>query len=1353
MINNRWVINKFGLVDFWYYDHQEFTLSDGKLLFRGTNGSGKSVTMQSFIPLLLDGNKSPERLDPFGTRSRRLENYLLDENTEERIAYLYTEFKRQNTETYLTIGMGMKAQAGKPIDSWYFIINDGRRVGENIYLYKAFEEKVALTKKQLQNELGEACFFTESQQKYMAKVNELLFGYEEVDGYEELLSLLIQLRSPKLSKDFKPTEIYNILTSSLKVLSEDDLRPMSESMENMDQLQNSLEEKERALKAANNIKYHYDKYNRYCLFEKANNYDGMNKEVNEKIKQINLLIAQQTRLATEELENNESFDKVEKELQYAKDKYNSLQDNDGFKIKKRLQEIVNYIEELQKEISNKEKQLEAKKSDRRDKEYKQKDSEDSIEALLVQATRKLQELVEISEEFYFGEGEYLEKEVIKSIDTYDFSYLDDCLNKYLSKIKEVKKLLQEYEAAERSLILKQETVDSLKSQKEYTEEAVRKSNLMLGEVKEEFKDSYNRWSQDNKLFKLDREVLSKLFQFVNEVEGTGEGLSLSDLDAPVAIAYNHQKGSLITSGEFIKRSRRDIEKDIDTIKADIQALMQEKDIEPVREEGVLKNRTSLKQNNIPFIPLYKAIDFDKNTPEDTRRAIESALNEIGILDALIINSKDKEKALSFAEKHWDKYIFTAGNMMRHNLSSYCQVAKEELNGVDKEEVFNVLQSIFLDEDHVFSMDEKGNYVFGAIRGKASENYEPKYIGVLARKRHREQLIEQKKLEIEVLQGDIKELNNQLVSIAADMSLVEEEYKRRPLYKDIQEALNFVLINVRELISLENKLQKAEESFFEAQKEYSGLKAKLYEAAQGIGIEKTLKAYEAAEDALQNFKGKLSDVKVIQGNIKNQYSMMSMLKDDIDTLDLDIDNYYREIAVKKEKLNGFETEKKAQQDALSSFDIGTMEAEMNECIRISEVNPRKLQQLKMRSGEINTAIINIQQSLSEHKDMLTAKDAELKLAQEIFLEELGLKYVVVREPYNPLVLLKEILPIISEEDNKDKGYYLTKLIEAHQTNAGELREFNTKVITLFNEVVSIDINSFSNSRRRYDISCRVQGKDITLNSLVDIVKKDIEELKLLISTEERRIFEEVLLNTISSKISAKIYLSKQWVDKIDSLMSSMNTSSSLTLSLKWLPKKAEREDQLDIAMLLEVLERSGRTSDEDMRKLADHFGDKVKEAIRSYEETGEARNYHSIIKDVLDYRKWFEFRLYFTKKNEKRKELTNNAFFQFSGGEKAMSMYIPLFSAVYARYENARKDCPKIISLDEAFAGVDENNIRDMFRLLKELRLDYILNSQILWGDYDTVDNLSIYELIREENDDVVSVIPYHWNGVEKRCML
>ena len=58
-MNSKWQLSRVGLVDFWYYDEEEFSFRDGRMLLRGANGSGKSVTMQSFIPLLLDGNMRP----------------------------------------------------------------------------------------------------------------------------------------------------------------------------------------------------------------------------------------------------------------------------------------------------------------------------------------------------------------------------------------------------------------------------------------------------------------------------------------------------------------------------------------------------------------------------------------------------------------------------------------------------------------------------------------------------------------------------------------------------------------------------------------------------------------------------------------------------------------------------------------------------------------------------------------------------------------------------------------------------------------------------------------------------------------------------------------------------------------------------------------------------------------------------------------------------------------------------------------------------------------------------------------------------------------------------------------------
>ncbi|NLY80804.1 MAG: TIGR02680 family protein, partial [Lysinibacillus sp.] len=142
-MTSKWELYRAGVLNFWYYDEEFFHFADGKLLLRGSNGSGKSVTMQSFLPVLLDGKKSPDRLDPFGSRDRRMEDYLLGEkelvDRDERTGYLFLEYKRKNSEQYITTGIGLRAKRQKNMDFWGFVVFDNRRIGKDLRLYK--EEK------------------------------------------------------------------------------------------------------------------------------------------------------------------------------------------------------------------------------------------------------------------------------------------------------------------------------------------------------------------------------------------------------------------------------------------------------------------------------------------------------------------------------------------------------------------------------------------------------------------------------------------------------------------------------------------------------------------------------------------------------------------------------------------------------------------------------------------------------------------------------------------------------------------------------------------------------------------------------------------------------------------------------------------------------------------------------------------------------------------------------------------------------------------------------------------------------------------------------------------------------------
>ena len=52
-MSNRWHMHRMGFINFWLYDEETFLFADGRLLLRGQNGSGKSVTTQSLIQMCI----------------------------------------------------------------------------------------------------------------------------------------------------------------------------------------------------------------------------------------------------------------------------------------------------------------------------------------------------------------------------------------------------------------------------------------------------------------------------------------------------------------------------------------------------------------------------------------------------------------------------------------------------------------------------------------------------------------------------------------------------------------------------------------------------------------------------------------------------------------------------------------------------------------------------------------------------------------------------------------------------------------------------------------------------------------------------------------------------------------------------------------------------------------------------------------------------------------------------------------------------------------------------------------------------------------------------------------------------
>ena len=476
-----------------------------------------------------------------------------------------------------------------------------------------------------------------------------------------------------------------------------------------------------------------------------------------------------------------------------------------------------------------------------------------------------------------------------------------------------------------------------------------------------------------------------------------------------------------------------------------------------------------------------------------------------------------------------------------------------------------------------------------------------------------------------------------------------------------------------------------------------------------------------------------------------------LEEDKERIDGDLQDIRYDLSSAQRQLGKLTEEHNSIIQQLKLTDYEQIKERLDACIAWLKDYPDKLEECVENRTKLQARQEALQQQEADEEMQRRGLEEKRKWRSKCFEAELGLGYVTLPEE---LSLEPEKVLLYLEPDTKNLGKeaVITSLNQIYFDNRAFLNEYQVMQNVVFGEMDDARPEGEPEAVRQ-DFTARYQGTKIPFTKLLGHLEEDIAQLLELIKDGDRERFEDILANTVSRKIRGKINASNTWVEKMNALMGSMNTSSGLKLSLRWRSKTAESEDQLDTKELVELLKKDYRLmSEEEAARLSTHFRSKVEEARRHTKDNAGMVSFYQVMKDTLDYRKWFEFQLFSQKKGERMKELTNSVFGTFSGGEKAMSMYVPLFSAVVAKYQGGRTDAPRLISLDEAFAGVDNRNIRDMFRLMTEFEFDFIINSQVLWGDCDTLDALAIYQLIRPENAKFVTVMPYLWNGRAKELL-
>ncbi|MBS9373013.1 TIGR02680 family protein [Rhodococcus sp. B50] len=1382
---DRWRLRRAGIVNVWHYLDVEFVLSGGRMILRGTNGSGKSRALEMLLPFLLDGDR--RRMDATGAAKVDLDELMRTgaSDTTDRVGYLWLELARPSG--HLTIGAQIRHRSDARRSEVYFFTTP-LCVGTDLRLVD--DARVPLSRERL-TELVGADNLTRDPERHRESVRRLVFGLHGETGrdrYDGLLQLLHTLRSPDVGNRIDEGRLPQILSDALPPLTENML---AEAGGRLDLLGETRQEQIRLETARAHVLRFHEMYRRYaadllradadtavevaqrvvetrCALAAAEaeaaDLDAQAAAADTRLRERRDQVAELDR-AIRGLETHEMFRSADDlaQRQLAVDALHRAAEHAAAAAERsRLRErrdaghAAGVLDELTCAVTRAARRLATAGRDLLSVGL----SHDTVPTTLHFSVDPPPAVLEPVRTGVHDTPEQVVRPVVATV-SLDPEQVGDARDAVLRSAEATRRRRDQadrrlvearrLDAAAHAVREAEAAADRAARDAEHRAVEAAETDAGVGAAAAGLQHRWREWITADRTTALlpeldrDRVVLMRRLstQLDALIDTAPADITPPDLGSD-GVDLDSALGELDSLPAAAARSALS---DLDNVPAERER--RERDARIAREH-LVREQAALEAagegpEQAPWhvrtdgVPLWRAVEFVGTLGDDDRAGIEAALLAAGFLTATV-DGEGRLRALG-----GQVLVSPRGEPPAQPLSTVLRPDPDA--GVPLPAINAVLNTIgFEDATAVASVSRDGRWHNGVLRGRHTAET-PRCVGRAAReaataaRRVRLDEIRAELIRIDLateqLRVDFPDAAHRRAEIDAHLSTAPTSHALRAALERRRHAYG--------------RVRSAADTAVELREQATALRARWSAdldahrtACSHFGVPGEVPELEALVAGCASTEALCADLARDLGDVLSAHTRFTDAADRCAQATAE-----RIEAEEIAESCRYEWHAKAAvvaaQTAAVDVDAGDLARELRDSEAERARADEQFRRTVAHREHLGRAVAEVLQRCAATRERLDRDRRELAAAAELLAAHLQLPEVhaaLEKDPDPTAASSWTLLPPVHPEDPDHVRSVARDLLAALPPRTGidenamlvALQQFDRDIAARFDVEHTV-------THGVHRVRIAGVGDDSTPAGVSAALTRRVEEGRRTLSQREHDVFTGFVLGGVADELRRRIDRARQLITAMNDSLAESRTTHGIGVRIEWRPGG----EDTDAARLTRLLTDTDRSADD-----AAELVEMLRRRVESAHAADPAAGFALHLSQALDYRRWHEVEVTIVGPGPDQ-ERRISARAKISQGETRFVSYIALFAAA----DGCLSGLPdtgtalRLVLLDDAFAKIDDPTIGELMGLLVRQDIDFVMTGHALWGCVPEVPELDVYE-VRRLGDGAAVTTRVHWDGRVRR---